>query len=229
MSDDDVELHRLRERVYGGAGGSATAAEIARLTELEDAERERRAPRPSAAPETHESTIAAEPEPPDATPPRRRALAAVAAVVAAGVLLAAGFAAGASSPAFLAAPTSTPTPTAPAFPELAFPQTDDDLISAPLIDDSGIDPSSTRYIAVIFGFRVFLAARERGEGVCVVTFTVDDGEPWAAGCTTGGPFDDGAVFGVNEHLSIALGDASRMSIKGTPVRLSDSVTAFVTG
>jgi hypothetical protein len=65
--------------------------------------------------------------------------------------------------------------------------------------------------------------------VCVVTFTVDDGEPWAAGCTTGGPFDDGAVFGVDEHLSIALGDASRMSIKGTPVRLSDSVTAFVTG
>ncbi|MDQ1082025.1 MULTISPECIES: hypothetical protein [Microbacterium] len=34
--DDDVELRRLRERVYGVAGARATPAMIVRLAELED-------------------------------------------------------------------------------------------------------------------------------------------------------------------------------------------------
>ncbi len=36
MSADDVELRRLRERVYGGTGDPPTPDEIARLGALED-------------------------------------------------------------------------------------------------------------------------------------------------------------------------------------------------
>ena len=163
----------------------------------------------------------------DARARPHRVLAVIAAVTAAGVLLGAGYAVGVGMPAFVgASPTPTPTLGAP-YPELGFPQTDDDVIPASIIDDSNIDPASTRYIAVMRGFRVFLAQRDRGSGVCVVTLIVVNDQPWSAGCTTGGPFDDGAVFGVDKNLSIALGDTSRMSIRGTPVRLSESVTAYV--
>lgn len=233
MTDDDVELNRLRERVYGDTGTPATPEEIARLTVLEEA---RHTPTtapsvPSAPPAPLAETApgeAEEDEPADATPPRHRALAAIAAVAVAGVLLGAGYAVGVASPAFVAA-SSTPSPTPSVrYPELAFPQSDDDVISASIIDDSGIDPATTRYIAVMRGFRVFLAQPERGDGVCVVTFIVVNDQPWSAGCTTGGPFDDGAVFGIDQHLSVGLGDTSRMSIRGTPVRLSESVTAYVT-
>ncbi|MBN9211301.1 MAG: hypothetical protein BGO45_05420 [Microbacterium sp. 71-36] len=240
MSDDDVELNHLRERVYGAAALPATPDEIARLTALEEAARARRAPSPAADHAPAAASLAsAEPvDPPgdpadegaprDAAPPRHRALAVIAAVVAAGVLLGAGYAAGVAAPSLVAA-SATPSPTpSTRYPELAFPQTDDDVISASIIDDSGIDPATTRYIAVMRGFRVFLAQPERGEGVCVVTFIVVNDQPWSAGCTTGGPFDDGAVFGIDRHLSVALGDTSRMSIRGTPVRLSESVTAYVT-
>ncbi|MBT9608014.1 hypothetical protein [Microbacterium sp.] len=236
MSDDDVELNRLRARVYGETGTPATADEVARLTALEDDARARRAsaPTPAAAPDPAAASAPlgdtdAENDDDTAESPYRRprALAVIAGLTAAGVMLGAGYAAGVAAPAFVGvSPSPSPTPSV-RYPELAFPQTDDDVISAGIIEDSGIDPASTRYIAVMRGFRVFLAQRQRGEGVCVVTFTVADGEPWAAGCTTGGPFDDGAVFGIDQHLSIALGDASRMSIEGAPVRLSESVTAFV--
>lgn len=243
MSDDDVELNRLRARVYGDTGTPATADEVARLTALEDDARARRAAAAHAGAEPDPATaldpaaasappgdVVAEHDDVTAESPNRRprALAMIAGLTAAGVMLGAGYAAGVAAPAFVgASPSPSPTPSV-RYPELAFPQTDDDVISASIIEDSGIDTASTRYIAVMRGFRVFLAQRQRGEGVCVVTFTVADGEPWAAGCTTGGPFDDGAVFGIDEHLSIALGDTSRMSINGTSVRLSESVTAFVT-
>lgn len=239
MSDDDVELNRLRERVYGDTGTPATPDEIERLAVLENELRARRVaeapspvepPAPAAVGEGHATS--ADPADPDestdAAPVRHRALAVIAALAAAGVLLGAGYAAGVASPSFVAAsPTASPSP-AERYPELAFPQTDDDVISASIIDDSGIDPATTRYIAVMRGFRVFLARAERGEGVCVVTFIAVNSQPWSAGCTTGGPFDDGAVFGVDQSLSIALGDTSRMSIRGTPVRLSETVTAYVT-
>jgi len=227
MTDDDVELDRLRERVYGATETPATPEEIARLTVLEEARRTPTAAPPASVAEAAPGE-AVEDEPTDATPPRHRALAAIAAVAVAGVLLGAGYAAGVASPAFVAA-SSTPSPTPSVrYPELAFPQSDDDVISASIIDDSGIDPATTRYIAVMRGFRVFLAQPERGDGVCVVTFIVVNDQPWSAGCTTGGPFDDAAVFGIDQHLSVALGDTSRMSIRGTPVRLSESVTAYVT-
>lgn len=234
MSDDDVELTHLRERVYGATATPATPDEIARLAALEEEARARRAPTPEpedvpavGAASAHPTEDAVEHTPVDAAPPRHRTLAVIAAVTAAGVLLGAGYAAGVASPAFVGA-SATPSPTTSTrYPELAFPQTDDDVISASIIDDSGIDPATTRYIAVMRGFRVFLAQAERGEGVCVVTFIVVNDQPWSAGCTTGRPFDDGAVFGIDQHLNIGLGDTSRMSIRGTPVRLSESVTAFV--
>jgi hypothetical protein len=238
MSDDDVELTRLRERVYGDNDTPATAEEISRLAALEEGIRARRSPAPT--PETQpRSGASAPPTVPtdlpqpvedgqtDARAHPHRALAVIAALTAAGVLLGAGYAAGVGMPAFVgASPTPSPTSGAP-YPELRFPQTDDDVIPVSIIDDSNIDPTSTRYIAVMRGFRVFLAQRERGGGVCVVTLIVVNDQPWSAGCTTGGPFDDGAVFGVDRNLNIALGDTSRMSVRGTPVRLSESVTAYV--
>lgn len=239
MSDDDVELNHLRERVYGDTATPATPEEIARLAALEEDARTRRAPTPAperapavtapavTAPAVPAPADTVEHTPVDAAPPRHRALAVIAAVTAAGVLLGAGYAAGVASPAFVGA-SATPSPTpSTRYPELAFPQTEDDVISASIIDDSGIDPATTRYIAVMRGFRVFLAQAERGEGVCVVTLIAVNDQPWSAGCTTGGPFDDGAVFGIDQHLSIGLGDTSRMSIRGAPVRLSESVTAYV--
>ncbi|WP_278102956.1 hypothetical protein AB0870_16355 [Microbacterium proteolyticum] len=244
MSDDDVELNHLRERVYGDTATPATPAEIARLAVLEEGARASRAPTPApggapavtapavtapavTAPAAADPSDAVEHTPVDAVPPRHRALAVIAAVTAAGVLLGAGYAAGVASPAFVGASvTPSPSPST-RYPELAFPQTEDDVISASIIDDSGIDPATTRYIAVMRGFRVFLAQAERGEGVCVVTLIAVNDQPWSAGCTTGGPFDDGAVFGIDQHLSIGLGDTSRMSIRGAPVRLSESVTAYV--
>ncbi len=249
MSADDVELRRLRERVYGGTGDPPTPDEIARLGALEDVlrrdavraphapaprrHRKRRHPPPAPADRAAATVPAAtdegdRPEGRDADPHRPRVFSLIVGVVAALALLGAGYAAGVASPAFVAA-SATPSPSAsPRFPELTFPQTDDDVITAQLIDDSGIDPATTRYIAVVRGFRVYLAKRERGEGSCVVTFVDADDEPWAAGCTTGGPFDDAAVFGIDQHLSIAIGDTSRMTITGTPVRLSESVTAYIT-
>lgn len=242
MSADDVELRRLRERVYGGTGDPPTPDEIARLGALEDVLRRdavraphapaSKAPSP-AVPAPAGPVLAAtdegdRPEERDADLHRPRVFSLIVGVVASLALLGAGYAAGVASPAFVAA-SATPSPSAsPRFPELTFPQTDDDVITAQLIDDSGIDPATTRYIAVVRGFRVYLAKRERGEGSCVVTFVDADDEPWAAGCTTGGPFDDAAVFGVDQHLSIAIGDTSRMTITGTPVRLSESVTAYIT-
>lgn len=237
MSADDVELRRLRERVYGGAGDPPTRAEIARLIALEEAVRRGATPTPEAPASGVPASGAPVPDAPDAgdrpverdaDPRRPRAFSLIVGVVAAVALLGAGYAAGVASPAFVAA-SATPSPSASQrFPELTFPQTDDDVITAGLIADTGIDPTTTRYIAVVRGFRVYLAKRERGEGSCVVTVVVADDEPYAAGCTTGGPFDDAAVFGIDQNLSIAIGDTSRMSIAGTPVRLSESVTAYVT-
>ncbi|WP_022879525.1 hypothetical protein [Microbacterium sp. B19] len=226
MSDDDVELNHLRERVYGEAEGPATEAEIARLAALEEELRAGRAPTSVAEPTAAEP---AAPEPiVDAPPHRPRALAVIVAVVAAAALIGAGYAAGAASPSLAAASPTPSASMASPYPELAFPQTDDDKISSGIIADSGIDPASTRYIAVMRGFRVFLAERERGDGVCVVTFIAVNDQPWSAGCTAGGALDDGAVFGVDRRLSIALGDPSRVSIRGLPVRLSESVTAYLT-
>lgn len=224
MSDEDVELARLRERVCGGRGTAPTADEIARLSTLEDqirADPAQDAPAPPAPPAP--STPPAPDEPMDATPrtPRpvtRGILTALAAVGLVGLGAAIGFAA-ATQPA----PADA---SAPALPELAFAQTAEEVISGDILSDSGIDPASIRYIATIRDFRIYLAVPDDGDGECIAVFTSTENRPWSAGCASGGR-PGAAVFGVDEKLTVAIGDPADDAVAGTPVRPSESVTAYV--
>lgn len=241
--DDDVELRGLRERVYGAEGASATPAMIERLTELEDRARRSESSADAApedpAPEGASPTLAAgqpgsasraESSPPgSARPPDaarltpRRAVRIVATAVGALALLGIGIAIGASTVPTMAA---TPDPAAAAYPELTFPQTVEDVISADILRDSGIDAGSTRYIATVSDFRIYLAQPDDGDGRCIVTFTSTDNRPWSAGCASGAQ-DGAAIFGVDETLTVAIGDADESDVSGIPIRLSPSVTAYV--
>lgn len=223
MSDVDVELVHLRERVYGGRGSAPTEAEIARLAALEDRARAATAP----------AGLDPDPEAPadDALPPdepavrraptrpvARRVLTALGSVALLGLGGAIGFAL-----------AHVPTPadaSAPLLPELAFVQTSEDVISADILSDSGIDPASIRYIATIRDFRIYLAVPDDGDGRCIAVFTSTDNRPWSAGCASGGE-PGAAVFGVDENLSVAIGDPADDTVAGTPIRLSESVTAYV--
>ncbi len=241
--DDTAELHALRERVYGVDGASATPTMIARLAELEDREREREeagsgaaggeehlGQAPGVAAPTPEAPAAVDPVEPesvdDGAVPRtttagrvvRWTLSAVGAVALVGI----GIAIGAS----MSAPAATADPAAAAYPELTFPQTVEDAISADILRDSGIDSGSTRYIATVRDFRIYLAQPEDGDGRCIVTFTSTDNRPWSAGCASGAQ-EGSAVFGIDEGLEVAIGDPDDSSIDGIPIRLSDSVTAYV--
>ncbi|WP_278102955.1 hypothetical protein AB0870_16350 [Microbacterium proteolyticum] len=223
MSDVDVELVHLRERVYGGRGSAPTEAEIARLAALEDRARAGAAP---AVPDPDPETPADDAQPPDdpavprapTRPVARRVLTALGAVVLIGLGGAIGFAL-----------AHVPTPadsSAPLLPELAFVQTSEDVISADILSDSGIDPASIRYIATIRDFRIYLAVPDDGDGRCIAVFTSTDNRPWSAGCASGGE-PGAAVFGVDENLSVAIGDPADDTVAGTPIRLSESVTAYV--
>lgn len=241
--DDDVELRGLRERVYGAEGASATPAMIERLAELEDRARRSESSADSApeypAPEEASPALAAG-EPGSAFPaessrpevPRlpdsarlapRRTVRIVATAVGALALLGIGIAIGASTVPTMAA---TPDPAAAAYPELTFPQTVEDVISADILRDSGIDAGSTRYIATVSDFRIYLAQPDDGDGRCIVTFTSTDNRPWSAGCASGAQ-DKAAIFGVDETLTVAIGDADESDVSGIPIRLSPSVTAYV--
>jgi len=233
--DDDVELRGLRERVYGAEGASATPAMIERLTELEDRARrseasERPAPDVSGPAPDLLPTVAGDPPPPEV--PRlpdaarlapRRTVRIVATAVGALALLGIGIAIGASTVPTMAA---TPDSAAAAYPELTFPQTVEDVISADILRDSGIDAGSTRYIATVSDFRIYLAQPDDGDGRCIVTFTSTDNRPWSAGCASGAQ-DGAAIFGVDETLTVAIGDADESDVSGIPIRLSPSVTAYV--
>jgi len=222
--DDDVELRRLREQVYGVDGAEATPAMIARLAELEESVR----------PATAEGDPP--PEVPDAEPPapvddvtaqpaRRPVLRGALIALGAVALVGLGVAFGST----LAAPPSTaatPDPAAESLPELTFPQTVEDVISAEILSDSGIDPSSTRYIATVSDFRIYLARPDDGDGRCIATFTSTDNRPWSAGCASGAQIG-AAVFGVDKTLTVAIGEPVSSGVDGIPIRLSDSVTAFV--
>ncbi|WP_295840185.1 hypothetical protein [uncultured Microbacterium sp.] len=239
--DHTAELHALREQVYGVEGASATPAMISRLAELEERDRdetasgvaggEERVGQTSGAaaptPEAQAPADAVEPESvDDRTAPGattagrlvRWALSAVGAVALVGI----GIAIGAS----MSAPTATADPAAAQYPELTFPQTVEDAISAEILRDSGIDSGSTRYIATVRDFRIYLAQPEDGDGRCIVTFTSTDNRPWSAGCASGAQ-EGPAVFGIDEGLEVAIGDPDDSSIDGIPIRLSESVTAYV--
>ncbi|KEP75372.1 hypothetical protein HR12_35175 [Microbacterium sp. SUBG005] len=230
--DDDVELRGLRERIYGLDGASATPEMIARLAELE--ERRRAEPVSAAAPEerdprdgdaTATELIGPAPTQTDAGPasgrarrPLRWALVAAGAVALVGLGIAIG--------ANLTPPAASADPAAAAYPELTFPQTVEDVISADILRDSGIDPSSTRYIATVSDFRVYLAKPDDGDGICIATFTSSDNRPWSVGCASGSA-GGSAAFGVDSDLTVAVGDTDPSSVDGIPIRLSDSVTAYV--
>lgn len=245
--DDDVELQGLRERIYGVDGASATPEMISRLAELE--ERRRAAPASTAAAEPA-STAAGPLEPtgtdaasPDAGVPESesadagapekhpgtaaggrgpRALRWVLAGAGAVALVGLGIAIGAN----LAPPAASADPASAAYPELTFPQTVEDVISADILRDSGINPSSTRYIATVSDFRVYLAQPDDGDGICIATFTSSDNQPWSVGCASGSA-GGSAAFGIDGDLTVAVGDTDPSSVDGIPIRLSDSVTAFV--
>ncbi|MFF7682296.1 hypothetical protein ACFZA2_05975 [Microbacterium sp. NPDC007973] len=229
--DEDVELEGLRERVYGVDGARATPEMIARLAELE--ERRRAAP-PSSADEVREprggdattaDAAGAEATHAEAGPAAGRARRALRwAVAAAGAVALVGL--GIAIGANLAPPAASADPAAATYPELTFPQTVEDVISADILRDSGIDPSSTRYVATVSDFRVYLAQPDDGDGVCIATFTSSDNRPWSVGCASGsaGP---SAAFGIDTALTVAVGDTDPTAVEGIPIRLSDSVTAYV--
>lgn len=231
--DEDAELNRLRERIYGVDGASASAAEIARLRELE--ERQRGGGR--AAPAAGQQAVggrdavdrpgddAAAPVP-DGSPgpaPARRAVRWTLTALGAAALVGIGIAIGSS---LAPTPAASADPAAAELPELTFPQTVEDVISADILRDSGIDPASTRYIATVSDFRIYLAVPDDGDGRCIATFTSADNRPWSAGCVSGAQ-EGAAVFGVDESLTVAIGTASPSTVTGIPIRLSDSVTAYV--
>ncbi|PVE78798.1 hypothetical protein [Microbacterium testaceum] len=232
--DEDAELNRLRERIYGVDGASASAAEIARLRELE--ERQRGGGR--AAPAAEQQAVggrdavdrpgddAAAPVPDDGSPgpaPARRAVRWTLTALGAAALVGIGIAIGSS---LAPTPAASADPAAAELPELTFPQTVEDVISADILRDSGIDPASTRYIATVSDFRIYLAVPDDGDGRCIATFTSADNRPWSAGCVSGAQ-EGAAVFGVDDSLTVAIGTASPSTVTGIPIRLSDSVTAYV--
>lgn len=225
--DDDVELRRLREQVYGVDGAEATPAMISRLAELE--ENARSAPvdedPPAEKPDAETPALADEvAAPPARRPVLRGALVALGAAALVGFGVAIGSAL--SVPPSVAAVSPTPDAAEESLPELTFPQTVEDVISAEILSDSGIDPSSTRYIATVSDFRIYLARPDDGDGRCIATFTSTDNRPWSAGCASGAQVG-AAVFGVDKTLTVAIGEPVSSGVDGIPIRLSDSVTAFV--
>lgn len=237
--DDDVELRRLRERVYGPEGATATPAMRERLAELENRVRQPAEVTHSAAPADAPGTAipdAAAPAPAPAdvsaattVPSRtlRRALTAVGAVALLGVGVAVGAALTAPAPAATANPAAaTADPAAAQYPELTFQQTIEDAISADVLRDSAIDSGSTRYIATVSDFQIFFAQPDDGDGRCIITFTATDNRPWSAACASGAQ-EGTAVFGIDDRLKVAIGDPAGADVGGIPIRLSESVTAFV--
>jgi hypothetical protein len=236
--DEDAELNRLRERIYGVDGASASAAEIARLRELEERQRGggRAAPasgqqvvegRDAVAPAVDrpdDDAVAPVPDDGSAGPaPARRAVRWTLTALGAAALVGIGIAIGSS---LAPTPAASADPAAAELPELTFPQTVEDVISADILRDSGIDPASTRYIATVSDFRIYLAVPDDGDGRCIATFTSADNRPWSAGCVSGAQ-EGAAVFGVDDSLTVAIGTASPSTVTGIPIRLSDSVTAYV--
>ena len=247
--DDDVELRRLRERVYGVGGAPATPAMIERLAELEDRVRpavgvvdplastdSTRAPvesegidgpgdsgDPADGGAPADASASADGAASSSRPVLRGVLTAVGAIALLGVGSAVGSAATASMPAD---PAATVDPAAAMYPELTFPQTIEDAIPADVLRDSAIDSGSTRYIATVSNFRIFFAQPAGGDGRCIITFTAIDDRPWSAGCASGTQ-EGAAVFGVDDGLTVAIGDRDDSEIDGIPIRLSESVTAYV--
>lgn len=107
-------------------------------------------------------------------------------------------------------------------PELHRAQEPDDLLPAEWADVMA--DASTRFIATIHGYDIYLGSPATGPGYCLLAAPADAPENATAGCASGGP---GTMFGVDRDLSIGVGDTTALPAPGRPLILSDSVTAFV--
>lgn len=108
-------------------------------------------------------------------------------------------------------------------------QTDDDLLSEAFpAENDGLNPESTRFVGRINGYDIYLAQNTQLNGVCIVALT-DSVQPEFAsmGCSGGSLTTGGLGAGVSENLVIEVGEI-QPEPRGTPVRMSESVTAYRT-
>jgi len=218
------ELDELRRRVYGPVPAQpATASDIERLRELENREAN-----PPAVPSTRE--IAISPEVPSNVEPtvavksrsprsgnlswRGWLLVACAAVAISAISYAIGVA---------IATQSLPDE----LPELATSQSEEDVIPPgyDLVGAPSLEPASTRFIARIEGFDVFLGQQVNSPYLCLVTFRLDQPPSTSTVVTCGGSVATGGMLAIlNEKLDVVVGEVA--GITGSPIPLSESVTAY---
>ena len=119
------------------------------------------------------------------------------------------------------------TPSLPdELPELATSQSEEDvippgydLVAAP------VEPASTRFIARIEGFDVFLGQQVNSPNLCLVTFRLDQPPVTSIVVTCGGSVATGGMLAIlNETLDVVVGEVA--GITGSPIPLSESVTAY---
>ncbi|WP_344097038.1 hypothetical protein [Microbacterium deminutum] len=217
------ELDELRARVYGPTPEPPpTEDEIARLLELEAAQSQDIGLAP---PSVEVRAIEEEPDKPDladlgpsgpAEDGHRFSVRLIpwAVAVISGSLIA-GFAVGAA--------VSTPKPDL-VLPEFARPQTDEDILS--VATQAQVQPLSTRFIARVDGFDIYLARPTAYNGTCiVVTSRADNGSPNTA-CGHGSDADVTMNFGITSRLGITVGDPSTWNLGGKEFALSESVSAW---
>ena len=220
------ELQALRHRAYGpDADIHEDPVALERLRELENGEQdvattapEVLLPNPSVVQDQVVADVAKPPRHPLGHLSWRGWLVAVAVASALALL---GFGVGVT----VASPAQ-----AEALPEFNVPQTEEDVLPLNAIDPS-VDPASTRFIAQIDGYAIFLAQPAEFEGICIVSLPVGPtqpqsvAEPQSIGCAAGTGVTGGARFGVGQTLEIAVGEAGAPE-QGVPVRLSESITAY---
>ncbi|MFG6475171.1 hypothetical protein ACFXP7_02175 [Microbacterium sp. P06] len=229
-SDSADELRRLRERVYG-AGAEATVADMDRLRDLETP------PSVNLAPHTPQGPHAPPPEAIDHTPappegphtpaavdaadtPRRSRWRTVLGTI--GIALLVGVA------AFVAGMSVAAPPAPDELPEFLLPQTQEDIVASSPDDPIAetVDLSSTRFIARIDDVDVFIARPPDSPGVCIFTRVASSEVFSGTGCSAGGPGRGGVGYGMVGGLQIFVGEPSG-PVVGDPIRLSESVTAYV--
>lgn len=220
---ESAELRELRRRVYGpGNAQTVTDTDVERLRQLENRDPYLEQPPTDIVSSVENAGVVQEADDEAAAvrPARFGRLAWrgwLMVACAAVALTALGFGVGVA--------LTTPRPLE-VLPEFTFPQTDEDTIPAEFhLDDPIFDPTSTRFIARIDGYDVFLAQPAEFDGVCIVAYRSDTPESTSAGCTSGpGTTGDGR-FGIDESLEIGYGVAGP-DVIGEPIRLSESVTAY---
>ncbi|SFS14112.1 hypothetical protein SAMN04487846_2850 [Microbacterium sp. cf046] len=228
LDADDRELRSLRERVYGPASSlPASHVDLERLRQLE---RERIVSSlsseedvPDAVSTAHSADSArqaADPHRPSvrerqAPEPPRRAWRARSIVVAGGVLLVIiGYAWGATA--------TVPHISGP-LPEFDRAQTGEDRL--PVAATAGVIPASSRFVARVDGFDVFLARQDGGQGVCVVSYLAGTNQAFLS-TTCGSGSGGGLLAPVTRNLDVAIGDLESPPPDGDALRLSESVTAY---